>query len=208
MQTGQEHMKTLLKLGPADHDRPLNWEEFTSATFEEGYHYELIRGRLYVSPLPNLPQGYLERWADRKLTAYSDQRPDVINYVHPKARIFVPGEPEMTVPEPDLAAYHDFPLDQDMNELRWEDVSPVLVVEVLSEGDPDKDLVRNVDLYLQVTSIREYWIVDGRVDVYQPTLLVYRRRGQRWQKVIEVGPGETYTPRLLPDFTLVIDPRA
>jgi Uma2 family endonuclease len=201
-------MKTSSRLGPADHDRPLTWEEFTGASFEKGYHYELIRGRLYASLLPNLPQGYLERWLDRGLTAYSDQHPEVINYVHPKARVFVSSESEVTAPEPDLAAYRAFPLDQDINELSWEDVSPVLVVEVLCEGDPDKDLVRNVDLYLQVASIREYWILDGREGARRPTLLVYRRRANRWQKRIEVGPGETYTTRLLPDFTLVIDPRA
>jgi Uma2 family endonuclease len=83
----------------------------------------------------------------------------------------------------------------------------VLVVEVLSADDPDKDLVRNVELYLQVPTIREYWVVDHRASVSQPQLLVYRRRGRRWQRVLTVPPGGRYTTRLLPDFELLVDPR-
>jgi hypothetical protein len=64
-----------------------------------------------------------------------------------------------------------------------------------------------VDLYLQVPSIREYWVLDPRTSAGQPTLLVYRRRGQRWQRVIRVAGGGTYTTRLLPGFTLVLDTR-
>jgi Uma2 family endonuclease len=40
----------------------------------------------------------------------------------------------------------------------------VLVGEVVWEDDPDKDLVRNVELYLQVPSIREYWVLDPLPD--------------------------------------------
>src|SRR5205823_3821523 len=107
-------------------------------------------------------------------------------------RVFIPDEPEATAPEPDSAAYRNFPLERPLRELRWQDLSPVLVVEVLSEDDPDKDLVRNVELYLQVPTIREYWIIDGRNDPDRPALRVYRRRGQRWQTVILVEFGGTY----------------
>ena len=48
------------------------------------------------------------------------------------------------------------------DQVSWEDVSPILVAEVLYASDPYKDLVRNVELYLRVPSIREYWILDGR----------------------------------------------
>ena len=50
-------MRTLLKLRPADHGRRLSLEDFTSASAEEGYRYELIRGRVYASPVPNAPEG-------------------------------------------------------------------------------------------------------------------------------------------------------
>ena len=64
-----------------------------------------------------------------------------------------------------------------------------------------------MELYLQVPTIREYWIIDGRDDPDRPVMLVYRRRGSRWQNVIRVEAGETYETRLLPDFRLLLDPR-
>ncbi len=63
-------------------------------------------------------------------------------------------------------------------------------------------------LYLRVPSIREYWILDPRTDADHPSLLVYRRRGARWQRPLAVAGGDTYTTRLLPDFSLVLDVRA
>jgi Uma2 family endonuclease len=102
--------------------------------------------------------------------------------------------------------YHDFPLDTPLRTLRWEDVSPILVVEVLDEDHPDKDLDRNVRLYRQVPSIQEYWVIDPRPDPEQPTLIVYRRSGSRWRRS-RFAPGSTYTTKLLPGFELVVDPR-
>jgi Uma2 family endonuclease len=201
-------MATVLKIGPADHGRPMSLDEFMAVGAEEGYQYELIDGKLYVSPRPNAPQGLVEKWIYRKLDRYSDQHPEVINLVHHAARVFVPDRPGVTNPEPDVAAYASFPLDLPWEDIEWQDVSPILVVEVLSLDDPDKDLVRNVELYRQVPSIKEYWVIDTRESVSRPTMQVYRRRGQRWQRVIEVRYGETYTTKVLPGFELVLDPRS
>ncbi len=199
-------MATVTKLGPADHGRPMTLDEFTRGDYEEGYQYELIDGKLYVSPAPEAPQGRLFLWLFKKLDRYAEQHPEAINYVHPHARVFVSDRPGETVPEPDVTAYRDFPVDLPLSAIRWKDVSPVLVVEVLSEDDPDKDLVRNVELYLQVPTIKEYWVLDGRTNPNQPGLRVHRRHGKRW-RVIDVAFGETYTTKLLPEFALTIDPR-
>ncbi len=199
-------MRTAIRLSSADHDRPLTLEAFTSAVHEEGYHYELIRGRVYVSPVPNLPEDLLESWISDLLRAYMREHPDAINHVTNKGRVFVPGEEALTAPEPDVTVYRNFPHELPRTEQRWQDVTPILVVEVLSADDPIKDEVRNVELYLQVPSIREYWIVDGREDADHPTILIYRRRGQRWQNVIRLTPGSSYTTRLLPGFVLALDP--
>lgn len=199
-------MATILKIGPADHGRPMALDEFLTSSAREGYHYELIDGKLYVSPLPNLPEDRVEGWLFLKVKLYARDHPEVINYVTNKARVFVPGRLRTTCPEPDLAAYSDFPLHLPFRELRWQDVSPILVAEILSHDDPDKDLVRNVDLYLQVPSIKEYWLIDDRDDPERPSQQVYRRHGKRW-RTLEFGPGETYTTKLLPDFELILDPR-
>ncbi len=200
-------MAILVKLGPADHGRPMTLEEFHVSDYQEGYQYELIDGKLYVSPQPNAPQGLADRWIYLKLQRYSDDHPEVLNFVYGKCRVFVPGRPGVTNPEPDVTAYKDFPLDLPVSEVRWQDVSPVLVVEVLSLDDPDKDLVRNVELYGLVPSIKEYWVIDTREDVEHPRMLVHRRgRGRKWRS-LDVGPDERYTTPLLPDFELILDLR-
>jgi Uma2 family endonuclease len=200
-------MATVLKLGPADHGRPMTREESEAADYEEGYDYELIDGKLYVSPRPNAPRGRVQNWILMKLALYSVDHPEVINYVHSEARVVVPGRAETTIPEPDVTAYRDYPLDRDIEEVQWEDVSPILVVEVVSPDDPAKDLVRNVALYLQVPTIKEYWGIDARKNANRPSMRVHRRHGKRW-KLIDLAHGDTYTTRLLPGFGLTIDPRS
>ncbi len=200
-------MKTQLYLTPKDQGRALSLEEFEHAGGLEGYHYELIDGKLEVSPLPDMSHEDLRDWLRDQLKDYGRQHPEVINYVKAPARVFVPERHATTAPEPDAAAYRDFPLHLPLRQRRWRDFSPILVAEIISEDTADKDLVRNLDLYLQVPSIREYWILDPRTDADRPTLMVYRRRGQRWQNPIAIAAGGIYTTRLLPDFALVLDVR-
>ena len=201
-------MRTAVKtFGPADHGRRVSDEDASSARYVEGYRYEIIDGRLYVSPVPNLPENWLDQWLHGKLVTYRLRHPDVVAYVSGKARVFVPSRELTTCPEPDAAVYLEFPLHLPIEEMRWEDVSPTIVAEVLSESDPFKDTFRNVNLYLEVPSIREYWILDGQEDANRPLLVVRRRRGERWLKPREVAYGETYRTPLLPGFKLLIDPR-
>jgi Uma2 family endonuclease len=199
-------MKTLLKIGPNDHGRPITDRELCRAELVSGYKYELINGRVYVTYEPDPPEDMNEKWLLYAVRDYTRDYPEVINYVTNKARIFVPGAPRLTIPEPDLAAYHAFPKRGLQRKIRWREVSPILVGEIVSANDPHKDLIRNVQLYLRVPSIKEYWVLDGRMDPDRPTLLVYRRRGSVWQPVIEIQHGETYTTRLLPGFQLPVDP--
>jgi Uma2 family endonuclease len=158
-----ERRKTQLYLTPADQGKRLSLAEFESADSQEGYRYELIHGRLEVSPIPNLPHDRLLDWLRDALKAYAVQHPDIINQVSGPARVFLPeGGEEVTAPEPDLACYQNFPEELPEEEVNWQDVSPVVVVEFISRDTADKDLTRNVSLYLRVPTIREYWIVGTR----------------------------------------------
>src|SRR5437667_9472182 len=100
-------MATGLKIGAADHGRPMTLDEFRTGDYEEGYQYELIDGKLYVSPQPNPPQGLVEKWIYHKLDDYSRQQPGVVNFVYNKTSVFVPDRPGITNPEPDVSAYAD-----------------------------------------------------------------------------------------------------
>ena len=49
-------MSTLAtRIGPADHGRAMTLEEFRDAEEEEGYRYELARGVLEVTEVPERP---------------------------------------------------------------------------------------------------------------------------------------------------------
>src|SRR5207245_1639716 len=104
----------------------------------------------------------LEQWLLDKLKAYSRRHPTVINHVSNKARVYVSGTGLGTIPEPDVAAYRGYPLHLPYRQIKWRNVSPLLVAEVPSSHDAHKDFFRNVRLYLRVRSIKEYWLLDGR----------------------------------------------
>jgi Uma2 family endonuclease len=191
------------QLGPDDHGRPMTYAAYLAGDYQPGYKYELIDGELYVSPEANADHVWVEIWLSNQLLDYSREHPEVINFVTIKSRLFVPNRPGVTVPEPDFAAYHDFPQRRPRGGRRWENLSPILVAEVVSPDSAEKDLVRNVELYWQVPSIKEYWLLDPR-EVAPHPLTAYRRQARKW-KPIPVAYGETYTTRLLPGFELVIE---
>jgi Uma2 family endonuclease len=192
-------MATVLRIGPLDHGRPLSYEEFLASDYEEGYHYELIEGRLSVAPGPAPPHDFGEQRIFLPLLTYRLAHPEHVAWVSPKARVFVPKSRGITAPEPDIAVYDHVP----ENLTDWRQVSPIIVAEVLSRGNQDKDLERNVELYAHVPSIREYWIYDGLGP--EPRLLVYRRdqADQDWTS-LELHAGETYRTELLPGFELAV----
>jgi Uma2 family endonuclease len=196
-----------LRFGPADHGRHVNDREIETADYVAGFKYEIIAGRLYVSPQPNIPENRLEHWLRRAIERYSDVHPEVINSITPKGRVYLPEAVRLTVPEPDIAAYANFPLEwADEDETTWEDVSPIVVVEILVESEIEKDLGRNPGLYLAVPSIREYWVVDGSINPREPSLIQHVRRGKKWT-ITTHAFGSTFTPKVLPGFSLAIDPR-
>jgi Uma2 family endonuclease len=200
-------MSTILRLGRADHGRPMTLEEFLAGDYEEGNRYELIGGRLYVTPAETFPEAAVHDWLSFQLKLYARGNPQLLKYVATISRVFIPDRPDLTAPEPDVAAYREFPTELPLRDIRWEDLSPFLVAEVLSADDPNKDLVRNRELYFLVPSIKGYWVFDAREDADHPGLRVHIRHGKRW-RTRDVEPRSTYTTRLLPGFTLTLDVRA
>jgi Uma2 family endonuclease len=199
-------MTRRLKLGPDDHGRPLTFDEFMKGDYQGGYQYEIIDGMLYVSPWPELAEAIIECWLLFKLQCYEHDNPTLVKYVSCKSRVFVSESERVTAPEPGLAVYRKFPLHRPIKEVGWQDVSPSLVADVLFKGNPEKDLVRNVELFWRVPSIKEYWIIDARKNPNCPTMKVHRRAHKKWQ-VTDVAAGETYATKLLPGFELLLDPR-
>jgi Uma2 family endonuclease len=198
-------MPTQLYLTLADQGRAMTLEEFEHAESRQGFRYELIDGKVEVAPAPNPPHEDVRAWLIELLVRYKLEHPDVINHVVVQGQVFVPHRPATSCPEPDITVYRDYPHHLPRAQRRWQDVSPLLVVEVLSPENASKDLIRNLELYALVPSIREYWIADPLTDADRPTLTVHRRRGHGWQKPVVIGPGGVYTTRLLPGLELAID---
>lgn len=200
-------MATMLRIGPHDHGREMTYEEFLAGDYEEGYRYELIRGELYVSPQPNPPHDVMTEHVDELLTLYKVKHRKIIKRLSTHARVFVPGERKTTCPEPDFALYNDYA--GNLRQKRWEPFSPFIVIEIVSKDDPDKDYVRNVDLYQRVPTILEYWVFDNLDADDGPTLRVYRRdSGDRAWTHADYGPTATYATPLLPGFTLPVSPES
>jgi len=192
-------MSTMLQLSPADHGRPMTFDEFLEADYDEGWQYELIDGSLYVSPMANPPQDWTEGYVHEQLMKYSERRPDIINHVTRKCRLFVPRPKGVTAPEPDIGAFCNYPGTPPKS---WREVSPILVVEVF-DGNAEKDLERNVELYEQVESIQEYWVFDLRRDPVRPTMHVFRREDGAWVESTYAAD-EVYETELLPGFVLPV----
>src|SRR5262245_44065080 len=177
-------------IGPADAGLAMSWDEFFETEFQEGYRYELIDGRLVVAATPNTRHSICWEWLHGSLFLYSRRYPKIINHLSGAACVVVPGRKGLTIPEPDIAAFRDFPVTLALStEIDWRSVSPILVAEIISPDTADKDLFRNVVLYEAVPSIREYWIVDSRGGIQEMTFRVYRKRGGKWQRPIDYHYG-------------------
>src|SRR5438552_1421038 len=104
-------MRTITRLRPADHGRLMTLEDFEHADGESGWRFELIDGKVYVSPKPRPQHDRYENHLFRLLDRYAERRPKIIDYVTFGARVHVPGPRRATVPEPDLACYRGYPKD-------------------------------------------------------------------------------------------------
>ena len=79
--------KTLIRIGPADHGRRMSLEEFEHAKVQEGYLYELSRGIITVSDVPNRLHALLAYAICRQLFAYEIMHPGRIHMIAARQRM-------------------------------------------------------------------------------------------------------------------------
>jgi Uma2 family endonuclease len=183
--------KTLIKIGPADHGRPMSLAEFEHAKVKEGYLYELSRGIITVSDVPN--RRHAQQWIaiHRQLATY-----DVL---HPGRIVGIMGGAECKLligaleseRHPDVAIYLTEmpPID---NAKLWRHWFPEIVIEIVSRGSRKRDYEEKPEEYLRLGA-KEYWIIDGQTKV----MVVMKRVRNRWAETT-ITPPETYLTRLLP----------
>jgi Uma2 family endonuclease len=118
---------------------------------DDGNKYELVRGELFVTPLPT---GEHETILAR-LTRFLDPfvGANQLGFVyHPRSVLRFKGsevEPDLMVRQPQIGPGDD-----------WDSApTPILVVEVLSDSTRRRDREQKRDLYMGA-GVEEYWIVD------------------------------------------------
>ncbi len=185
-----------VKIGPADHGRRMSLDEFDRAEVQEGYLYELGRGVIVVSDVPN-PRHLAQVMAIKdQLSDYRRANPGKTHTIASsgECKILVTGAESER--HPDLAVYKEPPPEEDV----WSTWIPDLVIEVVSPGAEHRDYVEKREEYLRF-GVREYWIVDAA----RREVLVLRRVAGEWRERV-LRPPEVYRTRVLPGFEFACEP--
>jgi Uma2 family endonuclease len=171
----------------------MSLEDFREAEEAPGHIYELARGVLEVTEVPNDPHGQVVSNLYEALALYKHGHPGVIQRLGGSSefRLWLPGM--ISGRNPDVAVVL-----QGTPKNRRGRRPPSLVMEVVSEGGEDRDYVIKRQEYLAF-GILEYWIIDPMARC--ATILV--RDGDVWVEMIR-RDGEVATSQILPGFDVPV----
>lgn len=188
-------MQTTAQITPADNGRRMPLSEFDHAEVQEGNLYELSRGVIIVSDVPE-PRHLAQIDEIREqLSAYRKQNSGMIHRLAGGSDCKILLRELQSQRHPDVAVYKTPPPRQGDT---WADWIPEIVIEVVSPGSEERDYVLKREEYLEF-GVREYWIVDAE----RQEVLVLRRRGQQWTERVLTAK-DRYASRSLPGFELDI----
>jgi Uma2 family endonuclease len=190
--------QTAIRIGPSDHGRRMSLADFEHAEVVDGKLYELARGVIIVSDVPN-PRHLAQITATRRqLAAYDLAHPDRIHTIASGSDCKILVASLESERHPDLAIYKTAP-NTDESDV-WATWIPEIVIEVVSLGSEQRDYIEKREEYL-LFGVYEYWIVDAA----RGEMLVLRRSAGRWTERV-VRPPDVYRTRLLPGFEFQIAP--
>jgi Uma2 family endonuclease len=180
-------------IGPTDHGRRMKLTAFINADFEEGWLYELARGRIVVTHVPGPNHGLIVMLLADLFAYYAKDHPGVIKFRGGggECRIRLPGMASDR--HPDLAVYLS-PMPR--GPAPWVEWVPAIVVEVLSSGSRRRDLVEKRDEYLRV-GVLEYWVTDPK----RREIRVHSRAGDTWE-ISTVRGNALHRTHLLPGLEI------
>jgi Uma2 family endonuclease len=183
------------KIGPPDHGRRMSLADFEHAETVEGSLYELGRGVIIVSDVPNPPHFAQVSTLRLHLAAYVLAHPGRIYGIAAGGECKILLSDLDSERHPDLAVYRTPPPGEGSEV--WYIWVPEIVIEVVSPDSEHRDYFEKREEYLAF-GVLEYWIFNADRD----ELLVLRRHGGRWAEQT-IRPPQTYSTRRLPG--LVID---
>jgi Uma2 family endonuclease len=171
----------------------MSLEDFEQADVDPGYLYELARGVLEVSEVPDeFPHGMLVFWFYQALGIFAQAHPSLIQ------RFGGGSEYRLVIPvlesgrHPDIAVT----LKGTPKNVRGRR-PPALAVEIVSPGREahDRDYQAKREEYLAY-GLAEYWVVDP----VERRVTVLLRDGGAWVERVFTKPGESAAGLVLPGF--------
>lgn len=190
--------KTTIRIGPADHGQKMTLDEFEPIEVQEGYRYELGRGVIVVSEVPNPKHMLILNAIRDQFVVFKVAHPGLIHALASGGECKILVDDFQSERHPDLALYMT-PLPTD-DRTAWNIWVPELVVEVVSPGSEDRDYREKREEYLAF-GVKEYWVVDPA----KRSMLVLRRVRGRWSEQ-RFGPSDACETPLLPGFRFECGP--
>jgi len=160
--------------------------EFDRAEFEEGWRYELINGRLIVSPIPLENERDPNEELGHLLRIYWEHHPDLLN-----GTLF-----EQTVKVFNDRRRADRVIWAGLGRQPKKGETPTIIVEFVSAGKRarQRDYEEKREEYLAI-GVQEYWIIDR----FERTLTVFKKPGKSFQRRV-IKEKQIYSTDLLPGF--------
>jgi Uma2 family endonuclease len=169
----------------------MSLEDFDHAEAKPGHLYELSRGVITVSDVPNRKHLAQVNAIRQALTLYDVANPGRIDAIASGSDCKLMLWDLQSERHPDFAMYQTAAPD---DEEIWSEWVPEIVIEVVSPGSETRDYEEKPAEYLAF-GVMEYWIVDAAKE----EVLTMRRSGGKWAKRVVKGD-EKYKTRLLPGF--------
>ena len=159
MQTSSDSSDRPCRSRPAD----CRGKNSSSADAEEGYRYEMIEGRVFVSPVPDLPHDDLVEWLTKAARPRTPGSIPISSAASKGRQVFLRSEPRDDGPGAGHRLLLGIPESTSpRRDERLANVSPPSRGRNPLGGQPGQRPRTQSRLYLDVPSIREYWIVGPR----------------------------------------------
>lgn len=184
-----------IKLGPEHQGKRMSLKQFEPAEVQEGYLYELARGIVVVSDVPDYPHALQISVVRDELWEYKRTHLDLIH------AILGTMECKLLVPEfsserhPDLSIYLTPPIFK-KGRKTWRNWIPDLVIEIVSASSKDRDYVEMREEYWAL-GVKEYWLIDAE----RGQIMVLRRGRNQWSEKT-LKRDDVLETKLLPGFRL------
>ena len=168
----------------------LTYEDYCQIP-EDGNRYEVIDGKLCMSPSPAYNHQRVSFILSLKVGGYIEE--SGLGYMLAAPMDVVLSERDIVQPDLLFISKEQASIISEKNIQG----APDLLIEILSEGNRRDDEVRKRDLY-ESYGVQEYWIVDPVLE----TIKVFRLEASKYKRIVEwnLEADDVITTPLLPGF--------